>query len=86
MPGFPATVQGPGATLNAPGPGGDAHAHDDGMGLAMAYAHGSAVGDALGPEASARIATDIMAIAQGVATTQADLEILRNGARSQDRF
>eukprot|EP00439_Symbiodinium_sp_Y106_P038017 s5205_g4.t1 len=61
------------------GPGGDAHAHDDGMGLAMAYAHGSAVGDALGPEASARIATDIMAIAQGVATTQADLEILRNG-------
>ena len=27
------------------------------------------VGDALGPEASARIAADIMAIAQGVATT-----------------
>ena len=36
-------------------------------------------GDALGSEASARIAADIMAIAQGVATTQADLEILRNG-------
>ena len=33
----------------------------------------------LGPEASARIAADIMAIAQGVASTQADLEILRNG-------
>ena len=79
MPGYPATAQGPGATLNALGPGGDAHAHDDGVGVAMAYAHGSAVGDALGPEATARIAADIMAIVQGVATTQADLEILRNG-------
>ena len=79
LSGFPAIAQGPGATLNAPGPGGDAPAHDDGAGLALAYAHSSAVGDALGPEASARIAADIMAIAQGVATTQADLEILKNG-------
>eukprot|EP00439_Symbiodinium_sp_Y106_P049823 s1789_g6.t1 len=58
----------------------DAPAHDNGAGLALAYTHGSAVSDALGPEASARIAADIMAIAQGVASTQADLEILRNGA------
>ena len=77
--GTPAIVQGPGAALNAPGLGSDAPAHDNGAGLALAYAHGSAVSDALGPEASARIAADIMAIAQGVATTQADLEILRSG-------
>ncbi|CAE7201943.1 GABBR2 [Symbiodinium sp. CCMP2592] len=37
------------------------------------------VDEAIGSEASARIATDILAIAQGVTNTQADLDILRNG-------
>ena len=50
---------GPGVTLNAPGLGGDAPAHDNGAGLALTYAHGSAVSDALGPEASARISPPI---------------------------
>ncbi|CAE7248571.1 JNK [Symbiodinium sp. CCMP2592] len=37
------------------------------------------VDEAIGSDASARIATDILAIAQGVTNTQADLDILRNG-------
>ena len=39
----------------------------------------AATHDALGSEPSAHIAADVLAIAQGVADTQADLEILRNG-------
>ena len=39
----------------------------------------AATHDALGSEPSAHIAADVLAIAQGMADTQADLEILRNG-------
>ena len=62
---------GPDATISAPG--------HNGRRLAGPGPDGAAVHNALGPEASARVATDVLAIAQGVADTQADLEILRNG-------
>eukprot|EP00439_Symbiodinium_sp_Y106_P072353 s1857_g13.t1 len=58
---------------------GPAPGRNNGGRIAAAYAHGAAISDALGPEASACIAADILAIAQGVADTQADLEILRTG-------
>eukprot|EP00439_Symbiodinium_sp_Y106_P026265 s6898_g3.t1 len=58
---------------------GGAPAHDNGRRLTGPGPSGAAIQDALGPEAFARIASDVFAIAQGVAGTQADLEILRNG-------
>ena len=70
---------GTGAAINAPGHGGDAPAYDDGRRLAGAGPDGAAINEAHGLEASARIAADVLAIAQGVTSTQADLEILRNG-------
>ena len=77
--GLSAPLHGPGATMNAPGHGGVAPAHDNGRGLARPSPDEAAINDALGQEASARIVSDVLAIAQGVAGTQADIEILRNG-------
>ncbi|CAE7715784.1 unnamed protein product [Symbiodinium sp. CCMP2592] len=67
------------ATITAAGHGGAAPAIDNGGWHTGPCAVRALVDEAIGSEASARIATDILAIAQGVTNTQADLDILRNG-------
>ncbi|CAE7624163.1 Clec16a [Symbiodinium sp. CCMP2592] len=67
------------ATITAADHGGAAPANDNGGRLTGPRAVGALVDEAIGSEASARIAADILAIAQGVTSTQADLDILRNG-------
>ncbi|CAE7197880.1 GABBR2 [Symbiodinium sp. CCMP2592] len=67
------------ATITAADHGGAAPADDNGGRLTGPRAVGALVDEAIGSEASARIAADILAIAQGVTNTQADLDILRNG-------
>ncbi|CAE7221723.1 GABBR2 [Symbiodinium sp. CCMP2592] len=67
------------ATITAADHGGAAPATDYGGRLTGPCAVRALVDEAIGSEASARIATDILAIAQGVTNTQADLDILRNG-------
>ncbi|CAE6971381.1 unnamed protein product, partial [Symbiodinium sp. CCMP2592] len=67
------------ATITAADHGGAAPATDNGGRLPGPCAVRALVDEAIGSEASARIATDILAIAQGVTNTQADLDILRNG-------
>ncbi|CAE6956816.1 JNK [Symbiodinium sp. CCMP2592] len=69
------------ATINAAVHGGAAPATDNGGRLTgpCAVRALALVDEAIGSDASARIAADILAIAQGVTNTQADLDILRNG-------
>ncbi|CAE7216999.1 GABBR2 [Symbiodinium sp. CCMP2592] len=67
------------ATITAADHGGAAPANDNGGRLTGPRAVGALVDEAIGSEASACIAADILAIAQGVTSTQADLDILRNG-------
>ncbi|CAE7806513.1 JNK [Symbiodinium sp. CCMP2592] len=67
------------ATITAAGHGGAAPAIDNGGWHTGPCAVRALVDEAIGSEASARIATDILAIAQGVTNTQADLDRLRNG-------
>ncbi|CAE7488465.1 unnamed protein product [Symbiodinium sp. CCMP2592] len=67
------------ATIDAADPGGAAPATDNGGRLTGPCAVRALVDEAIGSDASARIAADILAIAQGVTNTQADLDILRNG-------
>ncbi|CAE7345631.1 unnamed protein product [Symbiodinium sp. CCMP2592] len=67
------------APITAAGHGGAAPAIDNGGWHTGPCAVRAPVDEAIGSEASARIATDILAIAQGVTDTQADLDILRNG-------
>ncbi|CAE7774112.1 GABBR2 [Symbiodinium sp. CCMP2592] len=67
------------ATITATGHGGAAPAIDNGGWHTGPCAVRALVDEAIGSEASARIATDILAIAQGVTNTQADLDRLRNG-------
>ncbi|CAE7242242.1 JNK [Symbiodinium sp. CCMP2592] len=67
------------ATITAAGHGGAAPAIDNGGWHTGPCAVRALVDEAIGSEASAHIATDILAIAQGVTNTQADLDILRNG-------
>ncbi|CAE7248026.1 GABBR2 [Symbiodinium sp. CCMP2592] len=67
------------ATITAADHGGAAPATDNGGRLPGPCAVRALVDEAIGSEASARIATDILAIAQGVSDTQADLDILRIG-------
>ena len=63
-----ASCHGPGATINAAGQSHDAPANDHGRRIVGSDPLGVGIQDAINPAAASRIASDVLAIVQGVAS------------------